>query len=119
MGFINVSSITLNVNGVEITDFKSVTENSVELYKPVKLMNKTGHRRVTPRYGGKIEYFVPDTEEFDWTTVKDARLTITYESGKKITFTGVYVTDTGDRKVENENETVQEILWSAENRVIE
>jgi len=115
-----VAEVSLDINGTEITDFKSVTEGKVELYKQVQLMNKTGHIKLTPRYAGSLDYMVPeDTAEFDFSTVANGRLTIRYQNGKKVTFTGVYVTGLGDRKIDQENETVQTIEWSAEKRTQE
>jgi hypothetical protein len=117
-----VAKVTLNVNGTEIEDFKSFTEDPVLPFKPVSLMNKTGHLRMQKRYTGKVEYMPPsDVSEFDWDTVQNARLTVTYEGtvGRKTTWTGVYITDTGTRKSDGENETVQELTWSAEDKILE
>ena len=54
-----VTRCLLEVNGKDIEDFKSFTENEVELHKAVKLMNTTGVAGVTPHYGCKVEYVVP------------------------------------------------------------
>jgi len=54
-----VSRVLLEVNGQSVTDFASVEENEYEVYKPVNLMNGTGHCKVTERYGLKLDYVRP------------------------------------------------------------
>jgi len=115
-----VSRCLLSANGAEIEDFKSVTENEIELHKPVKLMNKTGVAAITPRYGAKVEYVVPeDAAEFDWEGMANGTLTVEYENGKRTTYTGVYTAKVGEKKVDGDNETVQSIDLIATGRVKE
>lgn len=115
-----VSRVYLDVNGQSIEDFKSVAIKEVEIHKPVNLMNKTGHTKVTQRYGVDVEYVVPEAgSAFDWETVSDGRLSIEYMTGKRTTFTGVYVLKTGEAKADGENEMVQTIELGAEGRINE
>ena len=111
-----LSRVLLDVNGVQIDDFKSATDKEVELNKRVNLMNKTGFMAATPRYGVEVEYVVPYSGEFDWSAVKDGRLTLKYENGKIITYTGVCTLTIGDEKVDGENETTRSITLGAAGR---
>lgn len=115
-----VNRCTLTVNGQAIEDFKSVTENERELARQVKLMNKTGHCGVTARPGVKVDYVVPeDAPAFDFAQVNAGTLTIEYENGKRITYTGVRTLKIGESKIDGDNELVQTIELGAEKRLEE
>jgi len=111
-----VSSIVLAVNGQNISDFKSVTPKAVDRYKAVKLMGKTGFIKVTPRYAVDVEYVLPETGAFDWSTVSDGTLTITESGGKQIVFTGVFILTEGDVKYDAENEATMAVSLGAAKR---
>jgi len=113
-----VSKITLEVNGQSIEDFKTVTEKEYEVFKEIKLMNKTGYAETTPRYGIEVEYVVPKTHpEFDWRNVKDGTLTIDLLNGKRIVYMGVYTLKVGNTKYDTENEVTRTIELGAVNRI--
>jgi hypothetical protein len=114
-----LNKVTLEVDGQEVTDFKTFTEKELELAKQVNLMNKTGFMPVTPRYGVNVDYVVPAEGEFDWESVKDGRLTAEYPNGQRITFTGVRTLKIGEAKVDGENEVVRTIELGAVKRVRE
>ncbi|MDD5676338.1 MAG: hypothetical protein PHC61_19350 [Chitinivibrionales bacterium] len=112
-----VSQVLLEINGQSIIDFKSVEEKEHELHKPVNLMGRTGHIRATPRYGVSVEYVTPsDATPFDFSTVRGGTLTIDYENGTRIKYTGVYVTNIGAVKYDGDNEATQTIDLSAVKR---
>lgn len=114
-----VSQILLEVNGQGITDFKSVTENEVEIRKEVKLMSKTGVVRVQPSYGLQVEYVVPkDAEEFDFESVSDGSLTIDLNNGVRKQYAGVFTLKIGETKYDGENEATRTIDLVAEKRTI-
>lgn len=109
-----VSQVLLEVNGQEITDFKSVEEKELELHKPVNLMNTTGHIGTQARPGVTVEYVVPkDAPEFDFTQVKGGTLTIDKQNGVRVKYSGVYVLKIGATKYDGENEAVRTIELSA------
>jgi hypothetical protein len=113
-----VINILLEVNGQEISDFKSVTEGEVELTKQINLMNKTGFGRVTGRYGVEVEYVVPsDAPEFDFAGVKNGTLTIDKQNGLRVTYTGVHTLKIGSTKYDGENEAVRTINLGASGKV--
>ena len=114
-----VNSVTLDVNGQEITDFKTFTDNERELAKQVNLMNKTGFMKTTPRPGCKVDYVVPEEGGFDWASVVDGRLSVEYPNGKRVTYTGVHTLKIGEAKVDGDNEVVQAIDLGAVKRVEE
>ncbi len=112
-----VSQVLLEVNGKNITDFKSVEEKEFELHKAVNLMNCTGHMTTHPRYGVNLEYVIPfDTPEFDFTKVKGGTITIDYQNGTRIKYTGVYVLKIGSLKHDGDKESTRTIEFSARDR---
>lgn len=115
-----VNRCTLVIDGQNIEDFKTFTENERELARQVKLMHKTGHCSVTQRFGCQVDYVVPlDGEEFDFDTVKDGTLVVEYENGKRKIFTGVRTLKIGEEKVDGDNEVVRTIEFGAEQRRVE
>lgn len=112
-----VSGVALEVNGQEITDFKSVTEGGRTLRKQVNLMNKTGHANVTPRHTVDVEYVVPkDSPEFDFDSVVGGTLTIDKGNGIRVQYGGVACLEVGEAKYDGDNEATRQIKLSAESR---
>lgn len=112
-----INRCILAINGQNIEDFKSFTDNERELARPVNLMNKTGHCTVTQRPGCKVDYVVPlDADEFDFESVKDGVLVVEYENGKRKIFTGVRTLKIGEEKIDGDNEVVRTIEFGAEKR---
>jgi len=112
-----VSRILLEVDGQAIEDFKEVTEEAFEKYKKVELMNRTGHAEKTSRYGIKVTYVIPkDSTEFDWISLKNGRLTIDRQNGKRITFLNVHFIGKGEIRYSPDNEATYEVTLSAEER---
>ena len=117
MAELYVSKVLLEINGKNITDFKSVEEREYELHKTVNLMNTTGHISTKERYGVTVDYVVPsDTEEFDFTEVKGGTITIDYQNGTRVRYTGVYVLKIGALKHDGDNESTKTIEFSAKTR---
>ena len=111
---------SLAINGQNIEDFKSFTENARELARQVNLMNKTGHVGVTQRPGCMVNYVVPlDGDEFDFDSVVDGTLTIEFENGKRTIFTGVRTLTIGESTIDGDNELVRQITFGAEKRRVE
>lgn len=112
-----VSQVLLEVDGQSIADFKSVEEKEFELHKTVNLMNVTGHIAVHPRHGVNLEYVVPfDGPEFDFQKVKGGTITIDYQNGKRVKYTGVYTQKIGALKHDGEKESIRTIEFSARER---
>lgn len=112
-----VLKVNLEVNGQDISDFKSVTESEVELRKEIRLMNKTGFADAQPRYGAEVEYVVPsDAAEFDFEAVKNGTLTIDKNNGVRVAYTGVYCLKVGSVKYDGDNEAVRTITFGATGR---
>lgn len=112
-----VNQVLLEVNGQSITDFKTVSEDPIVLRKAVKLMNKTGVISVTPQYGIKVEYVIPkNATAFDFAAVAGGTLTIDYDNGTRIKYTGVSCTEIGETRYDGENEAVQSISFVATQR---
>jgi len=116
-----VSQVLLTANGVKVDDFKQVTEREVEYYKQVNLMKKTGHMKMTPRYGVTVDYVVPKTgTRVDWKNIVNGTMVVADDgSTHRRTYSGVYVLKVGEIKTDGENERVQTIELGAEDRVEE
>jgi hypothetical protein len=109
-----VSQVLLEVDGMSIDDFSSVTEKEVEYRKSIQLMNKFGFVGVPRLYGLNVDYVVPkDAPEVDFTEVMNGTLTIDKENGVRVTYTGVYHLKTGDTKYEPGKEATQTIELAA------
>jgi len=111
-----VARVSLTINGREIDDFTGVSEETREIRKEIKLMRKTGVAKVTPRYGGTIDYVVPEGPEFDFEDIQDGTLTIEYDGGRRIEFSGVAVIEIGETKFDGENGATKTIKWIAQKR---
>ncbi len=115
-----VSRVFLTINGQEITDFKSTTENEIDLRKQVDLMNKTGVVKKRARYGAEVEYVVPENaEEFDFEPIEEATLVIEKMNGKKTIFTGVFTLKVGSAKADGDNEMTKTVTFLATGRTKE
>ncbi|MCX5785666.1 MAG: hypothetical protein NTX59_08245 [Elusimicrobia bacterium] len=111
------SAIVLEINGKKIDDFKSVTEKKRTIRKVVKLMGGIGTANVTPELGATVEYVVPDSKtQFDFDSVKNGTLTITYESGARVIYTGITTLEIGEAKADGENEINRTIDFAATGR---
>jgi len=118
MDFVN--SVTLDVDGKKITNFKKFTDKEREYNKEVRLMGKTGFMSITPRPGCNVDYVLASSgDEIDWSTVRDARLTVELSNGKRWTYTGVCVLKIGEATFDEENEVVRTIDLGASGRVEE
>ena len=110
-----VRKVSLEINGQEITDFKTVTQGERTLRVPVKLMGKTGFAKITQRPTCSLDYVVPkDNPEFDFDSVEDGTLTIDYENGTRVTYNGVCTEKIGQMKHDEENDLVKEISFIAQ-----
>ena len=115
-----VSLVLLEVNGQNITDFASVEEGEVELGQQVKLMNTTGCCSKTPRYTVEVDYVIPsDNPIFNFKGVQNGTLTIDYESGTRVTYSGVSTLKIGKAKFDGEKETHMTIILMATGRTTE
>ena len=112
-----ISTIGLEINGVEITDFNAFTEKQRTFKQPVNLMKTTGVLKVRERFGFSLDYVVPANKaEFDFKAVEDGTVTIDYENGTRITFGQVECLSIGDAKFGDEKEVVKTIDFIAGTR---
>ena len=113
-----VGQIGLEINGQEITDFKTVTEGARIFRKEVNLMGKIGTMKLHgKRHPLSVDYVVPaDAPEFDFIQVVDGTLTIDHLNGTRICFGGVTILDIGEQKYDGENELVRPINLIATSR---
>jgi len=112
-----VSRVLLEINGQEITDFKSVSEKEVKVAEAVKLMNKTGFTMATKRFEVDVEYVVPsDAPEFDFEGLQGGTLTIDKMNGVRVVYTGCYTLKVGATKYDGEKESTRTIDIGAAGR---
>jgi hypothetical protein len=111
-----ISRAALEINGQEITDFKSVTDKTITYNKPVHLMYKTGSTVLTQRFLFDVDYVVPQSDPYDFSQVKGGTFTIEYDNGDRTDFGGVSIISVGDGKVDGENELVKVIEFMAETK---
>lgn len=115
-----LSTITLIINGEEEDNWKSVEEDTRTVRKTVNLAKKTGVMGVTRRYGFKMDYAIPaDEPERDFEGLEEGTVVLDYENGRRVTYTGVTVTEVGGTKFDGENEAVRTITFVADNRIEE
>lgn len=115
-----VRKVLLEINGQEITDFKTVQEGERVLRQPVKLMGKTGFAEVTQRPTVTVDYVIPyDAPEFDFDSVQDGTLTIDYDNGTRITYSGLSTEKVGQVKYDEDNDAVKTVEFIATDRAEE
>jgi hypothetical protein len=112
-----ITRCQLDVNGLEITDFKAFEEKTRTLRKPVNLMYKTGSAELTQRFSGSLDYVVPrDKTPFAFDGISGGTLTITFDSGTETRFGGVSVTQVTDTSINGESELERKVEFIAESR---
>ncbi len=116
MALTYISRASIEINGTVFDDIKAIDIDPRVIYKKVKLMYKSGEVQITQRYSGKFTYVVPKVNPISFDTVENGNITIDYENGTREEFGGVYIEEAGPRKIDGENEIVQEITWIAETR---
>ena len=115
-----VNRVSLEFNGVVFEDFESWTDNSVTLAKQVNLMNKTGHAKMTPRYGFTANVkisAVPPSIDLD--AIEGGTCTVEFENGTRITYGGVYTLETGEGTADGETELTRTKVFGAETKITE
>ena len=115
-----VNRVSLEFNGQVFEDFDSWTDNSVVLPKQVNLMNKTGHAKMTPRYGFSVSVKTPNIPAgIDLDSVSNGTLTVEYENGSRLTYGGVYCMETGEGTADGETELTKTKVFGAETKILE
>ena len=115
-----VNTVRLEFQGQSFEDFESWTDNSVTFYKQVNLMNKTGHAKMTERFGFSVSVKVPNIPAgIDLDTIKNGTCTVVFDSGKRITYGGVYTLESGEGTADGETELTRTKTFGAESKIIE
>lgn len=115
MGHIAAADVV--IDGEELPDVKKVREGRRTLRKPIKLMRKRSSVKTTPDYVVELDTLIPDDGPgYDYETVTDKTLTIEYDNGIKVIYTGVDCTEIGDEEFDDDNETIRKIVLHATGR---
>ena len=120
-----VNTVRLEFNGQTFEDFESWTDNSVTFYKQVNLMNKTGHAKMTERYGFSVSVKVPNIPpDINLDKVKDGTCTVVFgdsnstnKKPKRITYGGVYSLESGEGTADGETELTRTKTFGAESKI--
>jgi len=120
-----VNRVQLDFNGKSFSDFESWSDNSVTLHKQVNLMNKTGHAKMTPRYGFSVGVKIPNVPpDIDLDAVSGGTCTVEFGGTDetirtRITYAGVYTLETGEGSADGETEMTRTKTFGAESKSIE
>jgi hypothetical protein len=105
----------LEVNGQQMTDFRSVTPDGVKYRKTVNLMGKTGKASITKRYGFTIEYVVPAGKpRFNWEALDNMSIVWVYPDGKRDVYLGCSALEVDGGKIDGETEQVINVKIAAD-----
>jgi hypothetical protein len=113
-----VSRVKVFIDGQEMEDFKTWSDDGHEVRAAVNLMHKTGYSKRTARYGFKLGYVPASaTPEYDFDAVEDATVAVVVDEGtRRIVYGGVVFLGDGEMSIDGENETVVEKRFSASTR---
>jgi hypothetical protein len=113
-----IIKFAVTLDGVTIDDFKSVSENEIEVGKEIVYATKTGYANVRPKYGFKAEYVPPQTGAFDWSKARDndVTATFTYDGGTTATYFGGRLLKKGEGKLDGDNELTYPLDFTATSR---
>lgn len=113
-----IAKVELTFDGSTVTDFKSISENEIEVGKEVEYASKTGFVEIPPKYGFQLEYVEPKTGPFDFGKFAKAEGTavIHYDGGTTATYYGVRLLKKGEKKADGRNEIVVPYTFTATRR---
>lgn len=113
-----IAKVELTFDGVTVSDFKSISENEIEIGKEVEYASKTGFAEVPPKYGFSLEYVEPKTGAFDFAKYakSEGTVVIHYDGGTTATYYGVRLLKKGEKKADGRNEIVYPYTFTATRR---
>lgn len=108
-----ITRVELAISGQDLTDdIKMVDQKAYEKAIPVKLMYRTGSALKTMRWEVDLDYAIPqDRAAFDFESVDDETLIVTYDSGEQVRFGGVTFKGVADVSADGEAEVVKKISF--------
>ena len=118
MSGLGIIKVELNVDGVIITDWKSIEENEIEVGKEIELGTGTKYAAVPPKYGFSMEYVPPPTGAVDFKKFiyNSAVVILTYDGGTTATYSGVRLLKKGSGKLDGKTELANMYTFTAQRR---
>lgn len=91
-----ISSLSLILDGSEITDFSKVKEKEIETAQTVEHFNGQDVIKVPKGYGIELTYLPESGADKDWVAEEDKNakgwtIIVNYVGGKKVTYTGCHL----------------------------
>jgi hypothetical protein len=114
-----VNTVKIEFDGVVFEDFDQFSDDSVEKNTQVPLMNKTGFAQKTERYGFSVNVKTPVVEGIDVKSVRNGTCTVEFNSGKRVTYGGVYVLETGENTIDGEAPAGSTVSYGAITKIEE
>jgi len=112
-----ITKITFEINGVQFKNFASFTENARVSSRQVFLMNSTTFAPMLVRHTFSLDRTRVTDDDFEFDGLKNATVTIEYEGGERVTFSGVHVIEVGSETADGENDLVSTIEFGAAARI--
>lgn len=112
-----VTRVTLEINSVVYDFFSSFTEEERTVSKQTNYMNTTGSSDLLVRHNFSLDRIRSFGDNLDFATVSGGTVTVEYETGDRVTFTGVRTTTIGSETADGESDMTSTISFSAENRI--
>ena len=115
-----ISSLSLILDGSEITDFSKFKENEIETAQTVDHFNGQDTIKVPKAYGFSLTYLPESGADRDWVAEEDKEMTciVNYVGGKKITFTGVKLLKVTPNELDGKTAKEYQVDFSARGRKV-
>lgn len=94
---------SVEINGKTEKSIKSVSEGEIAMALRVKLMGGSGAASLTPEESCVVNYVRPIVGAIDWRKLDDFTVTIRYEGGLRVTYSGCSVETIGERLTDGED----------------
>lgn len=115
-----VSRCQILDSGKKISDVKNFKWNERKYREQIKLMDGVGVVDTIPDQAFSLDHVLPvDNPKLDYSGVVDKTYTVLLKGGKRVTFSGVDAMSDGEITVDGEKETVQTVVYSYADFVIE
>lgn len=112
---------TVEIDGQVFEEHVGYTDESVTKYGRVELMNKTGHFKMTERYGFSLDVREPlNGYSIDLLNLANSTVTVQdVDGGDRITYFNVYTMETGEGTATTGDAFSRTVTFSAEDKKIE
>ena len=113
-----VTRILLEVNSVNYEFFNAFTEDERTISKQTEYMNTTGFSSMLQRHTFSLDKVRTFGDTLDFDTIVNGTVTIEYETGERVTFSGVHTISIGAETADGESDMVSTITFGASSRTV-